>query len=407
MLELSENHWTQIGGDMCPEDHGGVFAKLDGDSVEVFEMDRTCDHVGHPFWKREAYYHHDGLAWSDDARQALDGLDLEGQEPEVFWNELPLAGKCDLLFAIGHMAEPAMYGDTGWADSLPSEPIYGWHQPGEVDRVCTEDDDARLRLAFIAVDDEYNRDELGKIEVYIFTTSFPGCLPEGEPTMVVGREAAAELVWDRVNDELEQAAMADEKLPLHLAAEWRSSPHRAMSNRGLIFSAELFHTIEVEPPGGFGNCTSNDAYEAADAICEAYNEGSKLDRDDFDEDVWEMIAGFPDSQELIESKPFHYETCCVESTAELINAMCDDAEEIDYHEFVVACDGVDEWAIAHGYAPAHTEGDLTLCKDWHVTFNKSTYDGRPCYFLQWSGIEYIWTAEGNATGWGYGSKERS
>lgn len=102
---------------------------------------------------------------------------------------------------------------------------------------------------------------------------------------------------------------------------------------------------------------------------------------------------------------YRYETCCVESMAELIDALTDDdvAVELDHDEFAAAVEGLDEWAVSKGYDLDPEEG-LTLAQDWHVSYYQSVYDGRPCFFLQWSGIEFIWTEAGHGESFGYGSQ---
>jgi len=93
-----------------------------------------------------------------------------------------------------------------------------------------------------------------------------------------------------------------------------------------------------------------------------------------------------------------YLACCVDSTAELIDALLDAAEEVSFTEALEHCEGLLAWAEAKGYS----EDDFPLKGDWHVNYLRSTYDGQPCYVVQWSGIEYIWTADGTTQGWGYG-----
>lgn len=99
---------------------------------------------------------------------------------------------------------------------------------------------------------------------------------------------------------------------------------------------------------------------------------------------------------------FRYETCCVLSTDELITELRDSAEDVTEAEFRAACEGVDDWAVAHGYDLDPDDG-LTLSEDWHVSWERGTYDGRPCFFLTWSGIEFVWTDAGEGSDWGYGS----
>lgn len=97
---------------------------------------------------------------------------------------------------------------------------------------------------------------------------------------------------------------------------------------------------------------------------------------------------------------FHYHTCCVESDGESITAMVEVAKDITYHTALKHMTGLLEWAKSRGYekrAPG-----ITLKNDWHVSFHKSTYRNQPCYYVQWSGIEYIWLRGPQAESWGYG-----
>ena len=89
---------------------------------------------------------------------------------------------------------------------------------------------------------------------------------------------------------------------------------------------------------------------------------------------------------------WYYHTCCVNSTAELIHALVDDAEDIEYEEFRDAVGGeeVDKFAADMKYDTGDETGGLRLEDDWHVSYHKSKYGGEPCYYLQHSGIEYIW-----------------
>lgn len=100
---------------------------------------------------------------------------------------------------------------------------------------------------------------------------------------------------------------------------------------------------------------------------------------------------------------FRYETCCVDSTYELISDLKDGAEDVDFSELLEHCEGVQDWAASKGYEGLRTGDSEGLCleDDWSVSFCRGTYDGRPCYFIVWSGIEYIWTAAGEGAGFGH------
>ena len=84
-----------------------------------------------------------------------------------------------------------------------------------------------------------------------------------------------------------------------------------------------------------------------------------------------------------------YTTCCVNSTNELITDMTDSEVEITYRTFRKYAEGLDEWAKDMHY-DARKDVGLTLRNDWHVSYHKSVYDGKPCVYLVHSHIEHIW-----------------
>lgn len=88
---------------------------------------------------------------------------------------------------------------------------------------------------------------------------------------------------------------------------------------------------------------------------------------------------------------YQYETCCVNSTAEAIHAMVDAARDITWRTFARRCEW-HQWAHDMTYAVGAERG-LHLAADWAVSYHKSTYRGRPCYYIRHSAIEYIFTAQ--------------
>lgn len=88
---------------------------------------------------------------------------------------------------------------------------------------------------------------------------------------------------------------------------------------------------------------------------------------------------------------FVFETNCVGSDSESIHAMRDDATEITYNTFRRRVLGLQDWARGHGY-----DRSFPLSGDWHVAYYKSTYRGRPCFYLVWSGYEEIWVSGGES-----------
>jgi hypothetical protein len=49
---------------------------------------------------------------------------------------------------------------------------------------------------------------------------------------------------------------------------------------------------------------------------------------------------------------------------------------------------------ALGYAhPRRRNGELTMARDWHVSYHRSRWHGKPCVYFVWSAIEHIFTEE--------------
>ena len=86
---------------------------------------------------------------------------------------------------------------------------------------------------------------------------------------------------------------------------------------------------------------------------------------------------------------YRYIGSCVDSTAEDIHAMRDATEDIDFATFSEHADEWEKWAADAGYDPVGSDG-LTLAEDWHVSYHRSQYRGRPCIYLVWSAYEHIW-----------------
>lgn len=86
------------------------------------------------------------------------------------------------------------------------------------------------------------------------------------------------------------------------------------------------------------------------------------------------------------TKEYHYSTNCVSANGSVIQKMVDDSVGITYDTFVRHCEGVKEWAEGMGYSRT----GLTLKGDWHVSYHRSKYGRKPCYYLVHSSIEYIW-----------------
>lgn len=86
---------------------------------------------------------------------------------------------------------------------------------------------------------------------------------------------------------------------------------------------------------------------------------------------------------------FSYKTCCVESDADSINEMMDRAREIKFATLIRHV-GRDELASVF---PGYGRGSLKIENDYHVRYYSSRYQGRRCYVVRHSAIEYIFTRD--------------
>ena len=84
-------------------------------------------------------------------------------------------------------------------------------------------------------------------------------------------------------------------------------------------------------------------------------------------------------------RDFQYLTCCINSTAQLIDDMIDRAITITWETLIKH--------ISHKHLseifPFYNNCPLTLKNDYHVSFHRSKYDGQKCYYVVHSGIKYI------------------
>jgi hypothetical protein len=70
--------------------------------------------------------------------------------------------------------------------------------------------------------------------------------------------------------------------------------------------------------------------------------------------------------------------------------MIDSAQDITRKTFAGRADQKDLKMLEKmlGYATHHSQG-LTMPKDWHVSYHKSTLHGRTVYYFRHSAIEYV------------------
>lgn len=87
-------------------------------------------------------------------------------------------------------------------------------------------------------------------------------------------------------------------------------------------------------------------------------------------------------------------TDCVHSDGPSINAMTAAATEVTFRTLSrVLGDAFVEKQSELGYDVRHQRGGLRMSKDWAVSYFKSVYQGKPCYYFRWSAIEHIFVEE--------------
>ncbi len=88
----------------------------------------------------------------------------------------------------------------------------------------------------------------------------------------------------------------------------------------------------------------------------------------------------------------NFETDCISATGDDITAMLETERQVTRRTFLQHVDRAELTELADGmsYARHHTQG-LTMAGDWHVSYHKGVYREKPCYFLTWSAIEYVFT----------------
>jgi hypothetical protein len=89
-------------------------------------------------------------------------------------------------------------------------------------------------------------------------------------------------------------------------------------------------------------------------------------------------------------KRFSYETCCINADGNDIGSMVDKSKDISYRTFFKYVSREEVLGIFPFYENDSRNG-LTLKNDFAISYYKSHYQGRSCYFLTHSAIEYIFT----------------
>ena len=91
-----------------------------------------------------------------------------------------------------------------------------------------------------------------------------------------------------------------------------------------------------------------------------------------------------------QKKTYYYQACCIDCTARAIHEMVDQARKVKIATFERHCVNFDEWKNMEPDSSENNQGFMKLEDDYAVSFHKSKYLGRPCYYMVHSSIEYIW-----------------
>jgi len=89
---------------------------------------------------------------------------------------------------------------------------------------------------------------------------------------------------------------------------------------------------------------------------------------------------------------YEYVGCCVDLKGRDITEMCDCATEVSYQTVRKRLgEALMNFAASMGYetSPGGSKRGLFLSNDYHVRYYKSTYKGKPCYYIDHSCIEYV------------------
>jgi len=90
-------------------------------------------------------------------------------------------------------------------------------------------------------------------------------------------------------------------------------------------------------------------------------------------------------------KPFKFIGNCADLDERLLADMIEHADEVTYDEMAENCDlRPFEDKLAYEQDP---KNGLTLKNDTHVSYWRSRYDGRPCYYHTHSSYEWVWVLE--------------
>jgi len=89
---------------------------------------------------------------------------------------------------------------------------------------------------------------------------------------------------------------------------------------------------------------------------------------------------------------YEYVGCCVDLKGRDITEMCDCATEVSYQTVRKRLgEALMNFAASMGYEtrPGGSRRGMFLSNDYHVSYYKSRYKGKPCYYIDHSCIEHV------------------
>lgn len=97
-------------------------------------------------------------------------------------------------------------------------------------------------------------------------------------------------------------------------------------------------------------------------------------------------------------EPYTYAGCCITSDGDSITKMIETERPIGRRTFVKTVHRAELAELERSlcYDTGTERGGLRMANDWHVSYHRSTYRGRPCVYFRHSAIEYIFVEAGRA-----------
>ncbi len=103
------------------------------------------------------------------------------------------------------------------------------------------------------------------------------------------------------------------------------------------------------------------------------------------------------SEHASRAQVWRFQITCQSARAEDIHAMTDAARPISRATFLRYVDPASlrevERALGYRSGPGGNPDVLHIANDWSVGYFRSTYQGRPCVYLVWSGIEHVFSVD--------------